>query len=310
MVRLIPVLVLVSMFLSACGVENRGECMERELGIPGQGLAQGVAVYGGAANPTTVYSPSYKHSSGEASFRMVMASLTKPLVAAEVRRLAERGDFDLDSPVRELLVVDYAWASALDGDITVRHLLQHVAGFDSAVSGDPIFRAKGLGSCDEAIGIALGRELDHVPGAVTSYSNVGYCLLGKLLQAKAKHVGPDLRDALASDLGGAGGLFTSMGNLHSDLIRTLPLVDWSTRAPLPDGSYYTSGWRHWPDARRSGGAPWTHFGRLQGMLAVAATDGQQNVVVARFEGDPRDPNAAAKAFADRAWKCMGKPESQ
>ena len=307
MIRLVFAL-LVSLSLSACGVESRSECMERELARIGQGLSQGAAIYGGASNPTAVYSPGHRQSEGDASRRLVMASLTKPLVAAEVRKLAGNGEFELGASVRDVLASEYAWADRIDGNITVRHLLQHLAGFDSALTGDPIFRGTKPGSCDEAIGIALGRRLDHRPGDVTSYSNVGYCILGKLVQARGGDIDPDLAAALASDLGGAGGLFVSLDKMHSDLLGTLPLEDWSTSASLPDGSYYTSGWRRWPSAGAEV-APWTHFGRLQGILAVAVTDGKESVVVAHFEGDPHDPSVTAKAFADRAWRCMGKPES-
>ena len=304
----VSLLLLASVLISACGEGSKTECVQRELGRIGYGLDQGVAIYGGA-NPTIVYSKNYRHSPDETSQRLVMASLTKPVVAAEVRRLADTGGFELDTPIRDLLIADWAWANRLDESVTVRHLMQHAAGFDSGLSGDPIIRRVGLGNCDEAIGIALGRKLDHKPGDVTSYSNVGYCILGKLVLLHSRNRDGDLDAALASDLGGAGGMFVSIEKLHSDLIGTLPLDDWSSSAPLPDGSYYSSGWRRWPD-ERNGAAPWTHFGRLPGILSVAVTDGKENVVVAHFEGDPKDPNATAKIFADRVWKCMSKPVSE
>ena len=77
------------------------------------------------------------------------------------------------------------------GEITIRHLLQHTAGWDRDKSGDPMFQSRKIA---RALGIAsppapadvirevLGRPLDDPPGTRYVYSNFGYCLLGRIIE--------------------------------------------------------------------------------------------------------------------------------
>ena len=82
-------------------------------------------------------------------------------------------------------------ADARLGEITIRHLLQHTAGWNRDKSGDPMFQSRKIA---RALGIAsppapvdvirevLGRPLDDPPGTRYVYSNFGYCLLGRIVE--------------------------------------------------------------------------------------------------------------------------------
>jgi N-acyl-D-amino-acid deacylase len=72
-------------------------------------------------------------------------------------------------------------------------LLQHTAGFDRAVSYDPMVGrpsidiAQALGTAPPAqasdiVRFMLGRPLDFAPGERFAYSNFGYCVLGRVIE--------------------------------------------------------------------------------------------------------------------------------
>ena len=295
-------LILVALVLAGCsGRNDAGECMRTVVDSPGFQLHGGVAVYGAKGGPI------HRVSADGAAFlkKHRLASLTKPLVAARVRRLAESGRFQLDDPIWPLLPAHLLPESGGGRGITVRQLLQHTGGFDrSGARGDPLFPQGKTGNCTEAAKQVLASAPDFTPGSRTVYSNAGYCVLGELILA---HQVEDraLDAALRSPLGGAGGYVSTIEEMHAALMGTLPLEDWRSGAPLPDGSYYSSGWR------RRGGADgelrWTHFGRLPGLLSIAITDGEDWVGVAYFEGNPPDWEAAGLRLSRRMWQCSRKP---
>jgi N-acyl-D-amino-acid deacylase len=81
-------------------------------------------------------------------------------------------------------------------DITVRHLLQHSGGFNRARSGDVVFlpgaadAAKRQGGplppdCPTILRDTLERKLDFTPGERFAYSNIGYCILGRVVERVA-----------------------------------------------------------------------------------------------------------------------------
>ncbi len=231
---------------------------------------------------------------------VMAASLTKPIVAAEVRRQVDAGRLVLDTPISDLLP-DVALGSGKAG-VTLRRLLQHTAGFDHELSGDPLFEGRAAQRCPVAAKRVLARPLDFPPGSRIAYSNAGYCLLGEVVLRTDTSLTPQLRNALSSHLGAAGGWRTPLPILFQALKQTLPLQALPAEARLPDGSYYSYGWRHWPDG--SGEPPWTHFGRLPGMLSVAMSDGRSRLLVAHFLGDPVDYNETAEQFSRNAWRCL------
>ncbi|WP_434027418.1 serine hydrolase domain-containing protein [[Pseudomonas] boreopolis] len=228
------------------------------------------------------------------------ASLTKPIVASQVAKLIDAGSISLDASVASLFPELHGAKNY--PEIQVRNLIQHTGGFDRDSSGDPLWDGDQVRPCPVAAQIALSRPLDFVPGQKISYSNVGYCLLGMLVQKSLPQADEALLEALQSPLGAAGGWQSSLPELHSRLKATLPVRDLPPTVVLDDGSYYAYGWRHWPT--KDPDLAWTHFGRLPGMLSVAFTDGRSNMLVAYFEGDPRNYNATGLAFSREAWRCL------
>jgi serine-type D-Ala-D-Ala carboxypeptidase len=131
-----------------------------------------------------------------------LASLTKPLAGAGVAlALADRGCFSLDEEVT-------AWLPELDrfrGEgVTVRRLLSHTSG----VSGwRPLYTGPGLGGAQGSRGVEVVRAIGALglaaqPGSRFEYSDLGYILLGVLLE----RAGGDSLPQLAAEL-----LFTPCG---------------------------------------------------------------------------------------------------
>ena len=132
----------------------------------------------------------------ESLFRI--ASLSKPVTAVAVLKLAEQKKLDLDGRVFDLLGLDVhlPQSATLDGRwrrITVRQLLHHTGGWDRAKhGGDPMFIAKEwlakkfpefpVGSPWPIIRHQLAQPLDFDPETRYAYSNFGYCLLGRVIE--------------------------------------------------------------------------------------------------------------------------------
>lgn len=126
-----------------------------------------------------------------------IASISKPITAVGVMQQVERGKVKLDDPVLKYVdlkpfVEPGKEADARIKDITVRHCLQHSAGWDRDKSGDPIgmvrvmtekLKTDGPPPVSAVIRFTLGRPLDFAPGERFAYSNVGYLLLGRVIEA-------------------------------------------------------------------------------------------------------------------------------
>lgn len=126
-----------------------------------------------------------------------IASVSKPLTAVAVLQLVERGKLGLDDPVTSRMKVSRpAFADARFDprweQVTIRHCLQHTGGWDRAASFDPIGRpwqiARTLGiqppvNPDQIVQYMLGCPLDFDPGQRFAYSNFGYVVLGRIIEA-------------------------------------------------------------------------------------------------------------------------------
>lgn len=127
-----------------------------------------------------------------------IASLSKLITAVAVLMLVEEGKLDLDARAFALLPhltpLPASRAANMDprlAEITVRQLLQHTAGWDRGVSGDPMFKpgiiAAATGtpapaSTEAIIRHMLGQPLDFAPGTRHAYSNLGYAVLGRIIE--------------------------------------------------------------------------------------------------------------------------------
>lgn len=123
-----------------------------------------------------------------------IASLSKQVTSMAVMRLVEDGLLSLDAKLTTLLALTPRPGDTLDPlvhDITVRMLLEHSGGWDSS-SFDPMFEDQYISSLlgvplpvsqQNIITVMNGRVLDHTPGTTFAYSNYGYLLLGRIIEA-------------------------------------------------------------------------------------------------------------------------------
>jgi len=114
--------------------------------------------------------------------RFRFASLSKPLTAAAIMLLAEEGKLSLDDSIISLLheLGPQKISDPRINQITVRHLLEHRGGFDRRISGDPMLLDQP--PCPGNIKSFLARKLDFTPGEKFVYSNIGYCILGRIIE--------------------------------------------------------------------------------------------------------------------------------
>ncbi|MDQ6669457.1 MAG: beta-lactamase family protein [Chloroflexota bacterium] len=129
----------------------------------------------------------------DALFRI--ASVSKVFTATAILTLVDNGQLSLDAPAFDLLNIQPPAGATLDprvASITVRELLQHTAGFDRTVSGDPMSQVVAIASatgvpppadCPTIVRYMLGQPLDFDPGTRFAYSNFGYCALGQVIEA-------------------------------------------------------------------------------------------------------------------------------
>lgn len=124
-------------------------------------------------------------------------SLTKTVTSVAILKLVEDGRLKLDDKVLPILgelgPPPDRIGDARVKDITVRNLLQHSGGWDRDKSGDPIepryakTAAARVGmalppTCLLLMHDALEYSLDFPPGERYAYSNIGYCILGRVIE--------------------------------------------------------------------------------------------------------------------------------
>jgi N-acyl-D-amino-acid deacylase len=128
-----------------------------------------------------------------------IASLSKPITSAAVFHMIEKHKVGLDDRIFPILKLEphLAGGARLDPrwhEIRVRQCLQHTGGWDRGKSLDPM-SAAGAEETAKALNVALpinarqiirftmGRPLDFAPGTACVYSNFGYCVLGRVIEA-------------------------------------------------------------------------------------------------------------------------------
>lgn len=126
-----------------------------------------------------------------------LGSVNKTMTAVAVLQLQEAGRLGLDDKVLPILGPLGPRADRIQDPrvhaITVRHLLQHTGGFDRDRSGDIMFPPHAVEAarrqdapmpptCEAILRDALESRLDFEPGSRYAYSNVGYCILGRVIE--------------------------------------------------------------------------------------------------------------------------------
>lgn len=106
-------------------------------------------------------------------------SVTKTMTALVVMQLVQRGSIQLDEPVRT-----YLPSMPYPGDIRVRHLLTHTAGVPNPLPLSWVHPPDESFDRDAFFAAVFARHAKSrsAPGERFAYSNLGYVLLGQLIE--------------------------------------------------------------------------------------------------------------------------------
>ncbi|RJO73688.1 class A beta-lactamase-related serine hydrolase [Nocardia panacis] len=119
-------------------------------------------------------------------------SLTKTLVATVVLMLVGEGRLTLDDTVQRWLP-DMVRGNGNDGTrLTIRQLLQHTGGihdspFEIATAEDYYRLRLQTRTPEETVAAAMAHAPDFAPGSGWAYANVGYVLLGLIIEQVVHH---------------------------------------------------------------------------------------------------------------------------
>jgi N-acyl-D-amino-acid deacylase len=130
----------------------------------------------------------------ESRFRI--ASVSKPITSVAVLRLVDEGRLGLDDAVLDHLEIEPFIAPGGRFDerwrqVRVRHCLTHTGGWDSDHSYDPMFSSARMARemradlplrAADIVRYQLGQPLDFDPGSRYAYSNLGFAVLGRVIE--------------------------------------------------------------------------------------------------------------------------------
>jgi CubicO group peptidase (beta-lactamase class C family) len=145
---------------------------------------------------------------------MRIASISKPVTLAALRKLLRTGKLDLKTKPFVYLAVQPPPGATMDKrltEITIQDLIDHKGGWDRDKAGDPMFMslkiARALGipgppTPAEIITYMAGQPLQFNPGSKSVYSNFGYCVLGRVIEkATGKKYIDYVHEAVTEPLG-------------------------------------------------------------------------------------------------------------
>jgi len=141
-------------------------------------VADGKLVYSGAFGYSNVESKIPADS--KSMFRI--ASMSKSFTALAILQLRDAGKLRLDEPAETYLpeMKNLTYLTSDAPKITVRHLLMHAAGLPE----DNPWGDRQLADSDEDLRqlVESGISFSNVPGIAYEYSNLGFALLGQIVQ--------------------------------------------------------------------------------------------------------------------------------
>jgi CubicO group peptidase (beta-lactamase class C family) len=130
------------------------------------------------------YGPATAHRANTIDTRLHVGSITKQFTAAAILQLAEKGVLKLDGSINAYLPGEYR--SPKWDNVKVHQLLSHTSGIpDYAVTRDYYHVVKGFclgGTVDGMVKEAMSKDLEFAPGSRYSYTNLGYTLLGSIIE--------------------------------------------------------------------------------------------------------------------------------
>ena len=141
-------------------------------------LLDGKLIYSGGIG----YANLEKKYPADASSVFRIASMSKSFTALAILQLRDAGKLNLDDPASKYIpeMKNMKYLSADAPEITIRHLLTHGGGFPE----DNPWGDRQLGDTDADLRklMADGPSFSNVPGVAYEYSNVGFALLGQIVQ--------------------------------------------------------------------------------------------------------------------------------
>lgn len=125
-----------------------------------------------------------------------IGSVSKLITAVAIMKMQEDGMLKLDDKVfgPEGILNGPIYRDVADQrtyDITIRHLLDHTSGWSKRTYGDPMFiplkiaeemNAPAPADLNTIIRFVLSKPVPYQPGKYYDYSNLGYCVLGKVIE--------------------------------------------------------------------------------------------------------------------------------
>jgi N-acyl-D-amino-acid deacylase len=130
-----------------------------------------------------------------------IASVSKPITAVAILQLVEKNKIKLDDRVTERMNLNPLAVAGTKLDqrwkqVTIHQCLQHTGGWDRDKSFDPIGRPWEIArtlhintpvSAEQVVQYMMGQPLDFNPGERHAYSNLGYLVLGRIIEAASGH---------------------------------------------------------------------------------------------------------------------------
>jgi CubicO group peptidase (beta-lactamase class C family) len=187
------------------------------------------------------YGPDKDYATVDTSNVMRLASVSKMMATAAVTTLYAQGTLQPNEPVFPLLGISKPLfanqkPSRYIDDVTVDELVQHSGGFHGEGAGDPLFTMRDvevrLGreplTKDQFARYVYGLPLQFKPGSQTLYSNVGYLLLGMVVE---KATGMSFYDYMN------GVIFPPLG-LTNVTLGSTSFVARNPAEVIPDDPYY------------------------------------------------------------------------
>lgn len=141
-----------------------------------------------ARDGEVIHAKGYGNAAGDAPNNVHtafhVASLTKQFTAAAILQLAEAGVLNLHDSINLFLPEEYITPTW--NGVHVHHLLSHSSGIsDYAVTRDYYDVVDGFCLGDTVDGMireAMSKDLEFAPGTKYSYSNIGFTLLGEIIE--------------------------------------------------------------------------------------------------------------------------------
>lgn len=112
--------------------------------------------------------------------RFNLASMGKLFTAVAIAQLEEQGKLSFDDPILKYLP-EYKGQPGWD-KVRIKHLLSHTAGFGTYWGPDFDAKRADIRAVKDYFPLFLGKPLAFEPGTRWAYSNVGFILLGAILE--------------------------------------------------------------------------------------------------------------------------------